>query len=58
MSGMGGGLPVADSSVNIESLVARVEVFLCVEEGGQGEGKRCGLSCSACFRTLILHQHL
>lgn len=26
--------------------------------GGQGEGKRCGLLCSVCFKALILHRWL
>lgn len=37
MSGMGGGLPVSDSLVNIGTLVACEEVFLCEEEGGRAK---------------------
>lgn len=57
VSGMGGGLPVWDRSVNIRTLVAREEVFLC-EEGGQGDGKLSRLLCSVWFKTLNRHpQH-
>lgn len=38
----GGGLPVSDSSVNIGSLVARVNVFLCEEEGGRAKANAVG----------------
>lgn len=42
MSGMGGGLPVSDSLVNIGTLVAHEEVFLCEEEGGRAKANAMG----------------